>query len=75
MFVYGEYVFNISLILSNDLLVNYMILGWALLWFALFFVYYIIQVVSKRENRFVFNFVVFMIGLIAVPIFILVKFV
>ncbi|MDM1347189.1 hypothetical protein HX017_09345 [Myroides marinus] len=66
---------SISLILSNDLLVNYMILGWALLWFALFFVYYIIQVVSKRENRFVFNFVVFMIGLIAVPIFILVKFV
>lgn len=65
---------SISLILSNDLLVNYMILGWALLWFALFFVYYIIQVVSKRENRFVFNFVVFMIGLIVVPIFILVKF-
>lgn len=65
---------SILFILSNDLLVNYMILGWALLWFALFFVYYIIQVVSKRENRFVFNFVVFMIGLIVVPIFILVKF-
>lgn len=65
---------SIALILSNELLVNYMILGWALLWFALFFVYYIIQVVSKRENRFVFNFVVFMIGLIVVPIFIFVKF-
>jgi len=65
---------SILFILSNDLLVNYMILGWALLWFVLFFVYYIIQVAFKRENRFVFNFVVFMIGLIVVPIFILVKF-